>query len=640
MRICYRQVWKFLVFAVIVHGHALAGDTAPPEGAALAAAQQLMREVYGARYEQAKTPTENVAFAKELLEQAGRSKGNLAEYFVLLNAARKVAGSNGDAETALRAVDALVETFDMDGLRMRLETVQEVDGAAKLPVQFKILAEQTLPLIDEATRVDDYDTADSLVKIAIGAASRARDYTLRRQIADHAKRATDLASRYSEIKEAFSVLRDNPVDPKCTSAVGKWYCFMKGEWEKGIPMLALGDDPALKALAIKELEGTDSTEAKIALGDGWWDLAGEYTGEAKDAMRAHAGHWYLQAETNLDTGLTKAKVRKRLEEITGVVPLSKPTDSQPKSSDSGRRGAQRPRNTIPATIDTELRLPRDNGPYELVGRVTVAQQGALYIERGTTILAAPGAALIATGKLAAYGDNGEFVRFRPAVAAPWDKIRLEKGAEHVIERFDIRGANTGLELGEDVNAQIVDCVLAQNKVGVATKRDDTKGRNGLTNCMISNNLSDGITFYLSKVGLEQCTVSTNGGVGLNLTYCGDVIVTSCNIVGNSVGVRSNLYKTNFTMKSSNIVGNRTATIEVNTEQDFQCQGNYWGTDDPQPIALSIIDGLDRPGRGVVVFTDFERKPVTEAGCSFEVSKESSGVKSSNLQSGAQKSQKR
>ena len=37
----------------------------------------------------------------------------------------------------------------------------------------------------------------------------------------------------------------------------------------GIPYLALGNDPTLKELAIKELKGVAETDGKVALGDGW-----------------------------------------------------------------------------------------------------------------------------------------------------------------------------------------------------------------------------------------------------------------------------------------------------------------------------------------------------------------------------------
>ena len=45
------------------------------------------------------------------------------------------------------------------------------------------------------------------------------------------------------------VLEKQPGDPTANLAAGRYYCFVKGDWEMGIPMLALGSETALKELA-------------------------------------------------------------------------------------------------------------------------------------------------------------------------------------------------------------------------------------------------------------------------------------------------------------------------------------------------------------------------------------------------------
>jgi hypothetical protein len=106
----------------------------------------------------------------------------------------------------------------------------------------------------------------------------------------------------------------NPTDPAANLAVGKFHCFIKADWEKGLPMLALGGDLVLKGLAERDLGRPGEAEKQVALGDGWWDCADKQTGLAKAHMRQRAGHWYQQALPSL-TGLAKVKVAKRLEGI-------------------------------------------------------------------------------------------------------------------------------------------------------------------------------------------------------------------------------------------------------------------------------------------------------------------------------------
>jgi hypothetical protein len=107
------------------------------------------------------------------------------------------------------------------------------------------------------------------------------------------------------------VLESDPGNAEAHLVLGRWYCFSRNEWEKGVPMLALGKDPALKALAAKELEGAGSTDAQLALGDGWWELAEKVNDDSAAAMRARAVYWYAKAAPNL-SGVTRMRVEQRM----------------------------------------------------------------------------------------------------------------------------------------------------------------------------------------------------------------------------------------------------------------------------------------------------------------------------------------
>jgi hypothetical protein len=84
-------------------------------------------------------------------------------------------------------------------------------------------------------------------------------------------------------------------------------------------MLALGNDPAVKGLAVKEVKGlTDATE-RVKLGDAWWDLGEKKNGLAKkNILQGHAAFWYQQAMPGL-TGLAKEKVQKRVAVAGGTL---------------------------------------------------------------------------------------------------------------------------------------------------------------------------------------------------------------------------------------------------------------------------------------------------------------------------------
>jgi hypothetical protein len=313
--------------------------------------------------------------------------------------------------------------------------------------------------------------------------------------------------------------------------------------------------------------------------------------------------------------------RHKIEALTPSLPKPDAANSGTDVKNRKASIAKLPPKLIPETIDSELRLPQKGGPYRLSGSVTIAKTGALLIERGATVLVAPGARLTAVGTLNSFGESDDFVRFRPEVPlGAWDKISLESGASHLIERFDVRGATCGLGAEQLSRLQVKNCVFSQNKIGIGIGFGRSRDYE-LKNCAVISNYTDGVQMQGNHVAMDHCTISGNGEVGVNLVYYGELSATSCNIVENNIGIQSKLYETHVDVTSSNIVGNRTAAIHVRTDQDFQCRGNFWGTKYPQQIAMLIIDGRREPGHGVVVFTDFLAKPIADAGCSLRMPKE-------------------
>ena len=70
------------------------------------------------------------------------------------------------------------------------------------------------------------------------------------------------------MKKALAALDRNPTHPAANQMVGKYRCFNKGNWITGLPMLALGSDPELKALAIVDLKGALSSTERSGHRDG------------------------------------------------------------------------------------------------------------------------------------------------------------------------------------------------------------------------------------------------------------------------------------------------------------------------------------------------------------------------------------
>jgi len=362
--------------------------------------------------------------------------------------------------------------------------------------------------------------------------------------------------------------------------------------------------------------GPDSGIARVVRGNSWHSWAGDW----HSALRHHGTPDARHSEQGFRVAFEVASERQilALNAVDGTpsLPVANPSGSQ--AQHSGKAvSALPPSGTIPEIIDCELRLPRSGSPYKLLDRVKVTKTGALLIERGTTVLAAPDAAIFASGILNSYGDGEELVQFRAqSTEKGFDKISLESGRRHKLEGFDVRGANRGLHVADNAAAEIRGCMFIRNQVGVETRRTPQNAAILLENCLVADNASDGVTLYLNRVKLDHCTISGNRGIGIHMVYYGQLTAVGCSIAGNKVGVSTVVHESRAEITSSNIQDNRMAAIEVATEQDLECRGNFWGTSDPEKIAASLIDGLAKPGRGVVVFKDFQASAIVGVGSSF------------------------
>ena len=104
-------------------------------------------------------------------------------------------------------------------------------------------------------------------------------------------------------------------DPKANLEVGRYYCLIRGEWAKGLPLLAQSQHPQLQELAEADLRGPTQAADQMELADGWWELA-DTNAPYRKALRLRGAHWYQQALQILPPGLLKIKAELRLEQMT------------------------------------------------------------------------------------------------------------------------------------------------------------------------------------------------------------------------------------------------------------------------------------------------------------------------------------
>jgi peroxiredoxin len=293
----------------------------PPDEAALKKSLELAREIYKKEWSNPDT-----AGAKTLLNKAAEVGADPTAEFALLQMAREIAVAAGDGKTAFEAVQRTADRFEIDGLQIKAGILAEFAKGARTLPRRKAVAEEVLSVISDAIAQDNLSVAKQLDKLAAAEIAKVRDKDLVQRHRAVAKELAEALKAAAEVAAAQEALRAHADDEDAHLAVGKHLCFVKGDWQQGLPHLAKGNDSTLKSIAGTEQSAggggpaaATAPQAPVAapgvcmqLGDAWWDISQNLTGKARQAVMLHAGHWYQQALARVDAPLVRAKIEGRL----------------------------------------------------------------------------------------------------------------------------------------------------------------------------------------------------------------------------------------------------------------------------------------------------------------------------------------
>ena len=138
---------------------------------------------------------------------------------------------------------------------------------------------------------DEFDLARTMGKQAAAMVWPTHDRELIQRVVSKNKDVEAEAKSFVAIQEAEAALKRNPRDAVAARLVGKYLCCEKGNWEKGLPLLAHCGNPALKAMAEADLLGPTTAAEQLKLGNA--------CGAVPDRRRA--AYWYEKAMPALTT---------------------------------------------------------------------------------------------------------------------------------------------------------------------------------------------------------------------------------------------------------------------------------------------------------------------------------------------------
>lgn len=255
--------------------------------------------------------------ARILLDEARNEKGSPADQFVLLAGAIECAEDANSLDLCFESADAMGAAFDVDVLAAKLASALKVLPKPSARSVAEEAVGRSFGLLDQFIAADDLPAAGKLVAAMRGPAGT--DAELRKSLQEKTQELQSLESNRERYVAALNQLKRAPDDAAANLAVGQYFCFDKGQWEKGLPLLARGNDSKLKALALEESGFSRATaEARAKVADEWWMLSASLPDAAKAQVLKHAADIYGQAMPRLEN-LRRKLAEERIAEASAIV---------------------------------------------------------------------------------------------------------------------------------------------------------------------------------------------------------------------------------------------------------------------------------------------------------------------------------
>lgn len=298
---------------------------AVPTAGDIARAQQRLREIFAGPLQKARSRSSKLALAQEMVQRSRAMSQDHTGAYALQTAAMRVASDAGGLNALKRAVECRTEQFTVDRYEAHVEALLEFGqravqhrgrSAARLVPDGLAYAEWAVKVLHETVRRDDYDRA---VRLA-GYAARFTEGASVERLADAFERLRSLLdssrSQYFEATQQVAAYRQDPSNAEAAAAVGRFLCFIKGDWHEGLPLLSRDENASLKRAVESDLEGVGGAIDELAIGDAWWQLAEQATSPVyRQGSLERAAHWYRRALARLPESLDRFHAQARLKEI-------------------------------------------------------------------------------------------------------------------------------------------------------------------------------------------------------------------------------------------------------------------------------------------------------------------------------------
>src|SRR5262249_30267955 len=206
--------------------------------------------------------------------------------------------------------------FLIDVPEGKATALEMANGSARTDAAYQAVADRALAVLDELLAADDYGTTPRILRVAEAAAGEGHDPPGEGPVPARGRGVKTLRGEYEKVSRVVAALARDLKDAEGNRAAGRYHCFFKDDWDRGLPMLALAGDAALSDLAGQDLAAPTGAGEQADLADRWWALGQAETEPARTHLLGRAAHWYRQSLPSL-TGPRRAAASGQFKLVAG-----------------------------------------------------------------------------------------------------------------------------------------------------------------------------------------------------------------------------------------------------------------------------------------------------------------------------------
>jgi hypothetical protein len=273
--------------------------------------ESTLKSLFAQEYT-SRDPKMKISLAEKLCE-IGRSASSPAEKYVIMKEAQKAYWEGGDYLQGLTVLENMTNAYTIEP-KIVIDAFSAVKSKVRKPDEAARLCDYALLFGDHVAKSRQFDDAERIPGHAKDLAITAKDRGLLERTGELAGMIPEMKRLCADAEKAEAAYNANPNDARTNETLGKYHCFMLGDWDKGIAYLAKSECP-IKAALNDEKRRPEEPKAMMGLGDQWANLAKQTSSKLeKNGLSDRARFWYEKA-LPISSGIVKIALEKKLVEL-------------------------------------------------------------------------------------------------------------------------------------------------------------------------------------------------------------------------------------------------------------------------------------------------------------------------------------